>query len=152
MAEGAHPKQNWIDAFNLIDREKCGTIPSARLGELLRAVGQYPTESFIESLSHSDPVSLTEFLGIAVPTPVMSLADAFSSFDPKRTGRLSVGQLLYILLGTGEPLPVPLADEICALAKRKCLTESGEIKISLLLAELQLMNEPPKPYNLVKFR
>ena len=66
----------------------------------------------------------------------MTLTDALSVFDEGQSGEISFGTLAYILLGTGEPLPLEHADEILQLVREKCTT-SESVSIDSLMSLIQ---------------
>jgi Ca2+-binding EF-hand superfamily protein len=113
---------------------------------LLRSAGHYPTESFLTSLEDVDMFTLGRVKEIATSIPrCMSLKDGFDVFDRKRSGVLPFQALERILKDIGEPLEAPLADEVLAIARQKCLSETGDVRLPLLLSEIESLNSVEKP-------
>ena len=113
---------------------------------LLRSAGHYPTESFLSSLEDVDMFTPGKIQEIVTSIPrCMSLKDGFDAFDRKRSGVLPFQALERILKDIGEPLEAPLADEVLAIARQKCLSQTGDVRLPLLLSEIQNLNSVEKP-------
>jgi len=102
------------DAFALYDRKGDGKIPTDKLGDMLRAVGQNPTQAEVAELVkslNSETFTFDDFTKTANrPGGFKSLGDAedyirgFQVFDKENTGEIGVGELKYILTSMGESL------------------------------------------------
>ncbi|GMM50251.1 Mlc1 protein [Starmerella bacillaris] len=107
-------EKTFKDAFALYDRKGDGQIPREKLGDMLRAVGQNPTQAEVAELSGklaNDTFSYTEFTDIVNrPNGFKSVGDlddyirGFQVFDKAGTGKIGVGELKYILTSMGESL------------------------------------------------
>lgn len=122
--------------FTELDPENTLRVGRSKLGMILRRAGYCPSESFISAFKE-DSFTLDDVNSIAASIPkALSLDDAFGVFDRKRSGKITIETLNRILLTIGEPLPEIEAQEILTLARRVCLTETGEIQISSLIVEI----------------
>lgn len=110
------------DAFALFDRKGDGKIPVEKLGDMLRAVGQNPTQVEVAELSKSlkeDSFTFEDFTKVVNrPGGFKSLGDAedyirgFQVFDKEGTGEIGVGELKYLLTHMGEPLSEAEVNEL----------------------------------------
>ncbi|KAF9414189.1 hypothetical protein BGZ76_004916, partial [Entomortierella beljakovae] len=105
------------DAFNLFDRKGTGNVATSSLGDLLRSIGQNPTQAEIRELAtQADPsgsniFTFDTFSKIALRAdgfkPVGSvdeLVEGFKVFDPENTGVISAAELRHVLATVGEGL------------------------------------------------
>ncbi|KAF8968195.1 hypothetical protein BGZ46_010930 [Entomortierella lignicola] len=117
MAANDEQMRGLKDAFNLFDRKGSGNIATSSLGDLLRSVGQNPTQAEIQELSaQADPsatgvVSYDTFTKIALRIDgykpagtVDQLIDGFKTFDPENTGYIPAAELRHVLTSMGEVL------------------------------------------------
>lgn len=110
------------DAFALFDRKGDGNIPAEKLGDMLRAVGQNPTQAEVSELVEKLPKSTftyDEFLEVVNrPNGFKSVGEVddyirgFQVFDKGNTGEIGVGELKYILSSMGEPLTEAEVNEL----------------------------------------
>jgi len=112
------------DAFNLYDRKSTGMVPSSVLGDLLRAVGQNPTQAEVKEIidglgGPAKDVSYESFLKVvARPDGFKSAGSAqefiqgFQVFDKEGNGYISTGELRYVLTSLGEKLTNEEVDEL----------------------------------------
>lgn len=110
------------DAFALFDRKGDGKIPADKLGDMLRAVGQNPTQVEVSELTKNlkgDSFSFDDFTKVVNrPGGFKSLGDAedyirgFQVFDKEGTGEIGVGELKYLLTHMGEPLSESEVNEL----------------------------------------
>lgn len=122
--------------FTELDPENTRSIGQSQLGKILRLAGYCPSESFI-SVFQEASFTLDDVNSIAASIPkALSLEDAFGVFDRKRSGKITIETLNRILQAIGEPLTEIEAQEILTMARRMCLTETGEIQLSSLIAEI----------------
>ncbi|KAK9900241.1 EF-hand [Cystobasidium minutum MCA 4210] len=111
------------EAFALFDKRGTGSIPSESLGDLLRALGQNPTQAEVAELASQNPrdIDYDTFTGILHrPDGYKSggseeeFIRGFAVFDKDQTGHIGVGELRYVLTNLGEKLTDQEVDEILA--------------------------------------
>ncbi|EOQ99726.1 Myosin regulatory light chain cdc4 [Wallemia ichthyophaga EXF-994] len=109
------------EAFALFDKRGTGKIPSGQLGDLLRALGQNPTQAEVDSLRSSAPSELDykTFLSILQRPdgfkPAGELDDfvrGFQVFDKDGSGVIGAGELRYVLTQLGEKMSDAEVDEL----------------------------------------
>ncbi|KAF9344034.1 hypothetical protein BGX26_004886 [Mortierella sp. AD094] len=101
----------------MFDRKGSGNVATSSLGDLLRSVGQNPTQAEIQELAaQADPsatgvVSYDAFTKVALRIDgfkpagtVDQLVDGFKTFDPENTGSISAKELRQVLTTMGEVL------------------------------------------------
>ncbi|CAG8675201.1 14508_t:CDS:2, partial [Funneliformis caledonium] len=107
--------------FKLFDKEGNDTIPSEKLGDLLRALGQNPTNAEVEELAKGEgsKISFDNFLkillrpdGFAAAGTYEEFVEGFQVFDKDRTGYITAGDLKYVLTSLGEKLSEDDVDEL----------------------------------------
>ncbi|WFD35133.1 myosin II light chain [Malassezia cuniculi] len=109
------------EAFALFDKKGTGHIASENLGDLLRALGQNPTQAEVAELAASAPkeIDFPRFLEILnrpngfkpAGTPE-EFVRGFQVFDKEGTGYIGVGELRYVLTSLGEKLTDEEVDEL----------------------------------------
>ncbi|KAF9371664.1 hypothetical protein CPB97_001805 [Podila verticillata] len=113
------------EGFNLFDRKGNGTIGAESLGDLLRALGQNPTQTEVEQLTaQADPtgsrsIAFDTFLKILLRPDGFRPAgtydefvNGFKVFDKDGDGFISSGELRFVLTSLGEKLSDAEADEL----------------------------------------
>ncbi|KAF9971490.1 hypothetical protein BGZ65_010397, partial [Modicella reniformis] len=113
------------EGFSLFDRKGNGTIEAGSLGDLLRALGQNPTQSQVRHLvSEADPsgtglIDFDTFLkilmrpeGFKPPGTFQDFINGFKVFDKEGNGFIAVGELRYVLTNLGEKLSEAEVDEL----------------------------------------
>ncbi|SGZ31880.1 BQ5605_C042g12029 [Microbotryum silenes-dioicae] len=123
------------EAFALFDKRGAGSIPASSLGDVLRALGQNPTQKHVTELAAQagnkdidyqtfvnilnrpggyDPAG-TE-VGPEVPlasgTTPNEFIRGFAVFDKDGTGYIGQGELKYVLTSLGEKLSDDEVDEL----------------------------------------
>ncbi|KAF8925427.1 hypothetical protein BGZ58_000821 [Dissophora ornata] len=134
------------EAFNLFDRKGSGNIATSSLGDLLRSVGQNPTQAEIQELvAQADPsgstvVSFDTFTKIALRPDgykpsgkVDDLIDGFKAFDPENTGNISATELRHVLTTMGEVLSTEEVDAFMANAK---IEQDGQVNYESFVRDL----------------
>ncbi|KAG0199205.1 hypothetical protein BGX28_007475 [Mortierella sp. GBA30] len=130
------------EAFNLYDRKGTGTISSSSLGDLLRAIGQNPTQAEIrELISQAEPtLSFDAFSKIALRADgfkpagtVDELLVGFKVFDPKDDGTIAADDLRRVLTTMGEVLDTKEIDQLLAGAK---IDKDGMINYEAFVRDL----------------
>ncbi|PWN25234.1 putative myosin regulatory light chain cdc4 [Jaminaea rosea] len=110
------------EAFALFDKKGTGRIPKESLGDLLRALGQNPTQAEVQELSQQvggSDVDFQSFLNILhrpngfkpAGTPEEFIR-GFQVFDKEGNGFIGVGELRYVLTSLGEKLSDEEVDEL----------------------------------------
>ncbi|KAF9307383.1 hypothetical protein BGZ74_005823 [Mortierella antarctica] len=100
------------EAFSLFDRKGKGQIDAANLGDLLRALGQNPTQAQVRELvaqadpSGSNAITFDTFL-VALMRP-----DGFKPAGNRHDGYIAQGELRYVLTNLGEKLSDAEVDEL----------------------------------------
>merc|ERR1711939_307153 len=130
------------DAFALYDMRGTGAIPRESLGDLLRALGQNPTQAEVADLASQQPSDIdlhtfTQILnrpdGYKAAGHEEEFVRAFAVFDKDATGHIGVGELRYILTNLGEKLSDEEVDELLAMAR---VNPQGTIDYRLFVKEL----------------
>ncbi|CCK70896.1 Mlc1p KNAG_0F02310 [Huiozyma naganishii CBS 8797] len=115
--------RNNKDIFTLFDKKGEGAIGSPLVGDYLRAIGFNPTNQQVTELVGSKGTFTFEELNGLV-SGNQELLDAttrgkpddfikaFQVFDKANTGKVSVGDLRYMLTGLGEKLSDNEVDEL----------------------------------------
>ncbi len=101
------------EAFNIFDKDKDGYITIKELGEIMKNLGQTPTEAELQDMINevdidgNGTIDFKEFLGIMVRKMRDSdseeeLIEAFKIFDKDGNGLISQDELLNVMLTLGE--------------------------------------------------
>ncbi|XP_048730009.1 neo-calmodulin-like [Ostrea edulis] len=108
--------QELIDAFEIFDKNKDGTISIDELGSILRAVGQNPSNAKLEEimkkadkngdgvLNKAEYVNLISSYMVDPEVMKAELREAFMTFDKAKKGYLNLEQMTKALRCLGEPL------------------------------------------------
>ncbi|PWN41609.1 putative myosin regulatory light chain cdc4 [Ceraceosorus guamensis] len=109
------------EAFALFDKKGTGHIARESLGDLLRALGQNPTQAEVAELAASTgkDVDFKTFLDILhrpngfkpAGTPEEFIR-GFQVFDKEGNGFIGAGELRYVLTSLGEKLTDEEVDEL----------------------------------------
>ena len=116
-------KADYMDAFNMFDTNHDGTITSQKLGELMRKLGQNPTEAdliqMIEAVSKpgSKKIGFDEFVDMMEKKnneedTEVEIINAFRVFDTESNGLISKEELFHIIRTFGETLSDEEIEEI----------------------------------------
>ncbi|KAF9171109.1 hypothetical protein BGX21_002712 [Mortierella sp. AD011] len=113
------------EGFSLFDRKGNGTIEATSLGDLLRALGQNPTQSQVRDLvaeadpSGSNVINFDAFLkvllrpnGFKPAGTFQEFISGFKVFDKEGNGFIPVGEFRYVLTNLGEKLSDAQVDEL----------------------------------------
>ncbi|GAA5825471.1 hypothetical protein JCM3770_001844 [Rhodotorula araucariae] len=121
------------EAFALFDKRGAGTIPQSSLGDVLRALGQNPTQKEVHDLASSvggdiDYQTFLDILNRPGGDDPAGTADefirGFQVFDKDGNGYIGQGELKYVLTSLGEKLS---DDEVDELLKGVKVTPEGNI-------------------------
>ncbi|KDN38953.1 putative myosin regulatory light chain cdc4 [Tilletiaria anomala UBC 951] len=109
------------EAFALFDKKGSGTVARESLGDLLRALGQNPTQAEVGELAAQSPkeIDFNTFLNILhrpngfkpAGTPEEFIR-GFQVFDKEGNGYIGAGELRYVLTSLGEKLSDEEVDEL----------------------------------------
>ena len=116
-------KNEYMDAFNMFDTNHDGTITPQKLGELMRKLGQNPSEAdlieMIEAVGKkgSRKIGFEEFVEMMEKKnnecdTEEELINTFRVFDTESNGLISVQNLANIIRTLGETLTEKEIDEI----------------------------------------
>jgi len=107
------------EAFSLFDSKGDGKIAVSQLGDVLRALGQNPTEAEVKKVSSEDRVSFEVFLPILQTIcknksndSAEDFIEGLRHFDKDGSGVISSAELRHLLTTLGEKLS---DDEVEAL-------------------------------------
>ncbi|KAF9403934.1 hypothetical protein BGZ94_004452 [Podila epigama] len=113
------------EAFSLFDRKGTGHIEAASLGDLLRALGQNPTQAKVRELvaeadpSGSNSINFETFKTILLRPDGFKPAgtrhefvNGFKVFDKEGNGYISQAELRYVLTNLGEKLTETEVEEL----------------------------------------
>ena len=101
------------EVFNFFDKDKDGYITAKELGDLIRNLGQNPTEAEIQNMinevdiNNNGAIDFKEFLDIMLKKLKDSeseeeLIEAFKIFDKDGNGLIGSEELLNVMLTLGE--------------------------------------------------
>lgn len=115
--------EEFREAFALFDKRGTGSIPASALGDLLRALGQNPTQAEVAELVARIPppqeIDYNTFVSILqrpngfkpAGTPDEFIR-GFQVFDKEGNGFIGAGELRYVLTSLGEKLSDQEVDEL----------------------------------------
>ncbi|KAG9284087.1 hypothetical protein G9A89_022861 [Geosiphon pyriformis] len=130
------------EAFSLFDKKGNGTISSEALGDLLRALGQNPTQAEVIQLTKGagSEIKFEGFVkilnrpgGFSPIGTYEDLAEGFQIFDKDRTGYMTASELRYVLTSLGEKLK---DEEVDQLFKSIQVDNKGNIKYEDFIRQL----------------
>ncbi|KAF9543861.1 hypothetical protein EC957_000395 [Mortierella hygrophila] len=134
------------EAFNLFDRKGSGNIAASSLGNLLRSIGQNPTQSEIQELvAQADPsstgvVSFDSFTKVAMRADGFKpagttdqLIEGFKVFDTQDNGTIPATELRHVLTTMGEVLT---AEEIEELMAGALVDKDGLVNYEVFVRDL----------------
>eukprot|EP01089_Gocevia_fonbrunei_P017107 TRINITY_DN5464_c0_g1_i1.p1 TRINITY_DN5464_c0_g1~~TRINITY_DN5464_c0_g1_i1.p1 ORF type:complete len:140 (-),score=48.63 TRINITY_DN5464_c0_g1_i1:53-472(-) len=120
------------EVFDLVDKDKDGSLNITELGTALRAVGQNPTEAELQQMG-KEIGGKCNFQSFKQKVAKLSqnggeaeLREAFNVFDRNGDGYVSVAELKHVLTTICEKLPLNEADE---LLKEADADGDGQINI-----------------------
>ena len=110
----------------MYDKQGNGTIEAGALADVLRSLGQNPTNAQINALtqSHPKPFTFDEFHKIMSSNPqfksqgsLEQFVQGFQVFDKDNNGLISSGELRYVLTSLGEKLSDEEVDDLLKLVE-----------------------------------
>eukprot|EP00187_Rhodella_violacea_P007085 CAMPEP_0174884934 /NCGR_PEP_ID=MMETSP0167-20121228/345_1 /TAXON_ID=38298 /ORGANISM="Rhodella maculata, Strain CCMP736" /LENGTH=146 /DNA_ID=CAMNT_0016120421 /DNA_START=81 /DNA_END=521 /DNA_ORIENTATION=- len=113
-------EEDFLEAFNLFDRDADGQIAMEELGTVMRAVGQTPTNAKVKAIvsEYSEKsFDFKMFMEIMKKhmEPAIStdqICEAFKVFDKDGSGKVSAKEIRHILTTVGEKLTEQEADDM----------------------------------------
>ncbi|XP_075255137.1 uncharacterized protein LOC142347875 [Convolutriloba macropyga] len=139
MADQLSPEQIQVfqEAFDLFDREHCGSITTDELSIVMRSLDQNPTDSELRDMINevdadgSGTIEFDEFLTMMVrkmqdTNTDEELREAFKIFDKNGDGKITVSELRLALSEMGE-LDSMADDEIEDMMKEVDLNKDGMV-------------------------
>ncbi|ORE05091.1 EF-hand protein [Rhizopus microsporus var. microsporus] len=116
----------WKEAFSLYDKKGNSTVSSSNLGDLLRGLGQNPTQAEVQfDIDFGTFLSiLTRPDGFKPAGSSQEFIQGFQVFDKEGDGYISAGELRYVLTNLGEKLT---DEEVNELLKEVEVGKDGRI-------------------------
>jgi len=128
----------WKEAFSLFDKKGTQTVSSDNLGDLIRALGQNPTQAEVRDIvaslgSEKGEVDidfgtfltvLTRPNGFKSAGTAQEFIQGFQVFDKEGNGFIPAGELRYVLTNLGEKLT---NEEVEELLKDVEVNKDGQI-------------------------
>ena len=112
------------EAFGLFDRDSDGAISASELGDVMRSLGETPTNAEIEAIIReldtdgSGTIDFPEFLTLMTKHSVKDqdteadLVDAFGVFDSDHNGYISATELRNVMTTLGEKMSDEEVDDM----------------------------------------
>ncbi|EWC43761.1 calmodulin [Drechslerella stenobrocha 248] len=105
--------ETFREAFNHFDKDGNGEISVDELADVMRSLGQNPTEEELRDIIHevdrnfTDTIDFEEFLELMAPRDDVrnietELRDAFNVFDKDKTGTIDATELRHVMKALGE--------------------------------------------------
>ena len=116
-------RKEYQDAFEMFDKDKDGAITARELGNMMRSIGQNPTDEEVMAIIkevdlNSDwKIELDEFMTLmARNSPDTQTEDevinAFRVFDKEGNGLIATAELKHIMMTIGDKMTEAEADEM----------------------------------------
>lgn len=135
------------DIFTLFDKKAQGSIGRDLVGDYLRAIGYNPTNKqvheLVESQGNGEQFTLEQLeqliadnqklLDTTTQGKLEDFVKAFQVFDKENTGKVTVGDLKYMLTGLGEKLS---DDEVEELLKGIEVDSEGGIEYRKFIEDI----------------
>ena len=111
------------EVFDLFDKDKDGVITIKELGDVMGALGAYPTEAELQEINNeinkngTGKIEFNEFLELYArkmkePDTEEDLIEAFKTFDKDGSGVISANKLKHIMVVFGGKLTEEEVDEM----------------------------------------
>jgi len=115
--------QAFKDVFALFDKDESGTITAQELGDIMKSLGQNPSDSELQDMinevdvDHSGSIDFEEFLKMMSTTVkaqdfAHETRAAFNVFDKDGSGTISADELRQVMKSLGENLTDEEIDEM----------------------------------------
>ena len=116
-------RKEYQDAFEMFDKDKDGAITARELGNMMRSIGQNPTDEEVLAmikevdLNSDGKIELDEFITLmARNSPDTQTEDevinAFRVFDKEGNGLIATVELKHIMMTIGDKMTEAEADEM----------------------------------------
>ena len=123
------------EAFKIFDKDKDGYITTKELGDIMKGLGQNPSEAELQNLVNevdiegNGTIDFKEFLGLMAkkmkePENEEEIIEAFKVFDKDGNGLISSDELLHVMVSLGDNLTI---EEVEDLIKDADLDKDGYI-------------------------
>ena len=130
--------QEYKQVFNLYDADNSGAINSAELGNVMRSLGQTPSQGEVQRIleefdaDKSGSIEFSEFLNIMrshwkQPCSSEELKESFQLIDANGDGTVTLTELKAFLCNFGEALT---EDEVERVVKRYDIDKNGKLNYS----------------------
>ncbi|KAL2830133.1 hypothetical protein BJY01DRAFT_227466 [Aspergillus pseudoustus] len=129
MADLLTPDQiaQFREVFNVFDKDGTGDITATELGEVMRSLGQNPTETELQDIideldvDRTGTIDFDEFLilmsrKVKDSDPEAELRSAFAVFDQDNSGTISADELRRVLRSIGDDISDADVDEMLKIA------------------------------------
>jgi calmodulin len=111
------------EAFEIFDKDKDGYITIKELGEIMKNLGQQPTEAELQDMINevdvdgNGNIDFKEFLGLMArkmrdTDTEEELIEAFKVFDRDGNGLISAQELKHVMISLGEKITDEEVDEM----------------------------------------
>ncbi|KAL2827217.1 hypothetical protein BDW59DRAFT_58662 [Aspergillus cavernicola] len=115
------------EVFAVFDKDGTGDITASELGEVMRSLGQNPTDTELQDIideldvDRTGTIDFDEFLimmsrKVKDSDPDAELREAFAVFDQDNSGTISVDELRRVLQSIGEGATDADVDEMLKMA------------------------------------
>ena len=116
-------RKEYQDAFEMFDKDKDGAITARELGNMMRSIGQNPTDEEVMAmikevdLNSDGKIELDEFITLmARNSPDTQTEDevinAFRVFDKEGNGVIATAELKHSMMTVGDKMTEAEADEM----------------------------------------
>ena len=116
-------RKEYQDAFEMFDKDKDGAITARELGNMMRSIGQNPTDEEVNAmikevdLNSDGKIELDEFITLmSRNSPDTQTEDevinAFRVFDKEGNGLIATAELKHIMMTIGDKMTEAEADEM----------------------------------------
>ena len=123
------------ETFKIFDKDKDGYITTKELGDVMKGLGQNPSEAELQNLINevdiegNGTIDLKEFIGLMAkkmkePENEEEIIEAFKVFDKDGNGLISSDELLHVMTSLGDNLTI---EEVEELIKDADLDKDGYI-------------------------
>ncbi|KAL4874478.1 hypothetical protein BJY04DRAFT_203850 [Aspergillus karnatakaensis] len=115
------------EVFAVFDKDGTGDITATELGEVMRSLGQNPTDTELQDIideldvDRTGTIDFDEFLvmmsrKVKDSDPEAELREAFAVFDKDKSGSISADELRQVLRSIGDDVSDKDVDEMLQLA------------------------------------
>lgn len=133
----AGQEAEYKQVFNLLDKNKDGTISTSELGTAMKSSGRHPTESDLEDMvrsvdtDESGTLNFTEFLTLMIrevmKPEIAKLRGIFSALDTNKDGTITEKEARQGLKKSGYSM-IEIDNRLEKLFKKADFDKDGKIK------------------------